>query len=125
MSSKPDWQVAIVDGQPVEMVNLPGVAELVKASPLGRREALARMRAMLPDDYYRQLEQLVEGQDRLAALQKSGLSRAPAPRRPRNPGGPRFCTTSASTTFSSPSTPAWRSRRCAVCGSTRTSPTDP
>lgn len=64
MSSKPDWQVAIIDGQPVEMVNLPGLAELVKASPLGRREALARMRAMLPDDYYRQLEQLMEGQDR-------------------------------------------------------------
>lgn len=64
MNNKPDWNVAIVDGQPVEMVNLPGVAELVKASPLGRREALARMRDMLPDDYYRQLEQLMEGQDR-------------------------------------------------------------
>lgn len=64
MSSKPDWQVAIIDGQPVEMVNMPGLAELVKASPLGRVEALARMRDMLPDDYYRQLEQLMEGQDR-------------------------------------------------------------
>ena len=62
--SKPDWQVAIIEGQPVEMVNLAGVAELVKASPLGRVEALARMRDMLPDEYYRQVEQLVEGQDR-------------------------------------------------------------
>lgn len=46
--SKPDWNVAIVDGQPLEVVNAAGVAEMVRTSPLGIDEARRRVQTMFP-----------------------------------------------------------------------------
>lgn len=38
--SPENWNVAVVDGEPVEVVNLEGLAELVLASPLGVVDAV-------------------------------------------------------------------------------------
>lgn len=43
-SETPDWDVAIMDGQPEVVVNLAGVAELVRKCPLGPAEGLRRIR---------------------------------------------------------------------------------
>lgn len=46
-----DWNVAILDGSPEAVVNLPAVAAMVKASPLGIAEAMRRLRAArTPED---------------------------------------------------------------------------
>jgi len=41
----PDWQIAIVDGQPEMVINGALLRELVKISPLGRVEARRRLLA--------------------------------------------------------------------------------
>lgn len=55
------WDVAVIDGEPQTVVNLPMVAEMVKASPLGVAAALCRMRGVLPAEHYGRLSELVNG----------------------------------------------------------------
>lgn len=43
----PDWYVAVIDDQPQQIINLPAVAQLVLASPLGVAAAMLRMKALL------------------------------------------------------------------------------
>lgn len=48
----PDWQVAIIDGQPEVVVNAAAVARMVCASPYGVHRAMAALkRAMTPADF--------------------------------------------------------------------------
>lgn len=47
--NRPDWQVAIVDGEPRQVLNKAMVLALVKDSPLGEVEAMRRLRAAYPD----------------------------------------------------------------------------
>jgi hypothetical protein len=46
---RPDWQVAIVDGEPRQVLNKAMVLALVIDSPLGEVEAMRRLRAAYPD----------------------------------------------------------------------------
>lgn len=55
------WDVSVIDGKPQTVINLPMVAELVKASPLGVDVALHRMRGVLSAEHYGQLRCLVAG----------------------------------------------------------------
>lgn len=55
------WNIAIIDGQPEVVVDMAGLAEMVKGSPLGVRVALARMRAALGSEHFTQLRDLVAG----------------------------------------------------------------
>lgn len=55
------WDVAVIDGEPQTVVNLPMVAELVKASPLGVAAALGLMRGMLSTEHFGRLSELVNG----------------------------------------------------------------
>lgn len=55
------WNVAVIDGTPQTVVNLPMLAEMVKVSPLGDRVALARVRAVLSVEHFTQLRDLVAG----------------------------------------------------------------
>lgn len=55
------WDVAVIDGKPQTVVNLPMVAEMVKASPLGREVALWRMRGCLSAEHFGRLRCLVAG----------------------------------------------------------------
>ncbi|WP_288799428.1 hypothetical protein [uncultured Arsenicicoccus sp.] len=50
--SRPDWNVAIIDGQPEMTVNLAAVAVLVKRAPVGEAEALRRMQGLLDPEAY-------------------------------------------------------------------------
>lgn len=50
--SRPDWNVAVVDGQPEVVVNLAAVAVLVKRAPVGEAEALRRMERLLDPKVY-------------------------------------------------------------------------
>lgn len=43
MTQLPDWQVAIVDGQPEIVVNAAAVRELMRQSPLGPEVAKQRL----------------------------------------------------------------------------------
>lgn len=54
--NSPNWDVAIVDGQPETVINVAAVAEMVKHSPLGEETALAVMRAMLSTEHFAALE---------------------------------------------------------------------
>ncbi len=40
---KPDWDIAVVDGQPEVVINAAMIRELVKQSPLGPDEARRRL----------------------------------------------------------------------------------
>lgn len=52
----PNWNVAIVDGQPEVVINAAAVAALVKISPLGREQALANLRKLMAPDVYALVE---------------------------------------------------------------------
>lgn len=43
MTDRPDWQVAIIDGQPEVVVNRAMVEALIEQSPLGEAEARRRL----------------------------------------------------------------------------------
>ncbi|WOQ15640.1 hypothetical protein [Raineyella sp. W15-4] len=60
-SDRPDWDVAIVDGQPEQVLNAAMIAELVKTSPLGVPGALAALRGNLPDDVHARIVRMVGG----------------------------------------------------------------
>lgn len=48
----PDWQVAIIDGEPEVMLNAAAIARLACNSPLGIHAAMANLkRAMSPQDF--------------------------------------------------------------------------
>ncbi|GAA2180966.1 hypothetical protein GCM10009785_13940 [Brooklawnia cerclae] len=59
----PDWNVAIVDGQPEVVINLPAVAALVKTAPIGQAEAMRRLRSFLPPESYAEIKRLVGGEE--------------------------------------------------------------
>lgn len=42
---RPAWDVAVIDGEPVEIINRAAVEQLIKQSPLGETEARHRLRA--------------------------------------------------------------------------------
>ncbi|WP_257477628.1 hypothetical protein [Acidipropionibacterium jensenii] len=50
-----NWTVAVIDGQPEEVVNLAGMAQMVRSAPIGQRRVLRRVRRLLNDDRYSQL----------------------------------------------------------------------
>jgi len=50
--STENWNVAIIDGQPQEIVNTAGMAELVRMSPLGVNEAMRRLKATLSAEQF-------------------------------------------------------------------------
>ena len=54
--SAPDWNVAIVDGEPTVVVNLAALAQMVAASPLGVERAMERMRSALSPDCFAALQ---------------------------------------------------------------------
>lgn len=58
-SETPDWNVAIMDGQPEVVANLAGVAELVRKCPLGPAEGLRRIRHGFTAEQYARLVKLV------------------------------------------------------------------
>lgn len=60
-SDRPDWQVAVIDGQPRTVVNLPMIAQLVRHSPLGQTAALAALVGHLPADAHAELTRMVGG----------------------------------------------------------------
>jgi hypothetical protein len=43
MTEKPEWNVAIVDGQPETVINAAALRELIKLSPYGVEEAKRRL----------------------------------------------------------------------------------
>jgi len=47
----PDWQVAVIDGEPEVVINAPAIAVLIKQSPLGSAEAARRLRAAMGSDF--------------------------------------------------------------------------
>lgn len=55
----PDWDVAVVDGEPQVVINHHALAELAKASPVGVDEALRRLKSVLPVEHYAKVEGLV------------------------------------------------------------------
>lgn len=59
--SPANWTVAVIDGQPEEVVNLAGMAEMVRSAPIGRRKAMRNLRGRLPADIYRRLVAELEG----------------------------------------------------------------
>lgn len=54
--SAENWNVAIIDGQPQEIVNTAGLAELVRMSPLGVNEAMRRMKTTLAAEQFAALQ---------------------------------------------------------------------
>lgn len=60
MSTQPDWNVAIIDGQPELVVNLAAVAALAKLAPIGEAEALRRLEASMPAEAFAQIKELVK-----------------------------------------------------------------
>lgn len=42
---QPDWNVAVVDGNPEVVINRAALEQLIKQSPLGETEARRRLRA--------------------------------------------------------------------------------
>ncbi|MDN5977988.1 hypothetical protein [Acidipropionibacterium jensenii] len=53
--SPENWTVAVIDGQPKEIVNLAGTAQMVRNAPIGQRRALRRLRRLMDDDHYGRL----------------------------------------------------------------------
>lgn len=45
---RPDYQIAIIDGQPERVLNKEMIRELARESPLGEAEALRRLKKMIP-----------------------------------------------------------------------------
>ena len=61
-STKPDWNVAIIDGQPQVVVNLAYVAKLINELPADLRTAkLRRMRRHLDEQHFNELSDMVVG----------------------------------------------------------------
>jgi hypothetical protein len=52
MNNEPKWNVAIVDGEPVQVINAAAVRELVKMSPYGEERAKEILKQMLPAELY-------------------------------------------------------------------------
>jgi hypothetical protein len=52
----PNWNVAIVDGQPEQVVNTAGLAALVRMSPLGVNEAMRRLQGTIPAEAFADLQ---------------------------------------------------------------------
>lgn len=48
-TNHPDWDVAILDGQPEMVINKEMIRELARQSPLGEQEALRRLRQAIPE----------------------------------------------------------------------------
>lgn len=59
--SPANWTVSVIDGQPEEVVNLAGMAEMVRSAPMGRRKAMRNLKARMPADIYRRLVAELEG----------------------------------------------------------------
>lgn len=43
MTTLPEWNVAIVDGEPQVVISMAALEELIRASPLGETEARRRL----------------------------------------------------------------------------------
>jgi hypothetical protein len=54
--SAPDWDIAVIGDEPVEVINAAAVAQLIRTSPLGVTCATARMRATLPPHLFTAIE---------------------------------------------------------------------
>lgn len=48
-TNRPDWDIAILDGQPEVVLNRAMIRELARTSPLGEQEALRRLRQAIPE----------------------------------------------------------------------------
>lgn len=49
VNTTPDWDVAILDGQPEAIVNTAAVVQLMLDAPCGYDEAMRRIEQMLPN----------------------------------------------------------------------------
>lgn len=66
--STPDWQVAIIDGQPEVMVNAAAIARMACNSPLGIVEAMKTLERNMPPAAFKK----VEDELRIIAFGKTG-----------------------------------------------------
>lgn len=54
--SPQDWNVAVIEDEPVEVITSAAVAQLIRTSPLGVKLATARMRDALPPHLFAAIE---------------------------------------------------------------------
>lgn len=59
-----DWNVAVIDGQPEEVITLEGVARILQTRPEGPQAALEKLRPLFPAEHFATLEQMIGGEPR-------------------------------------------------------------